>query len=156
MWYLLPICRALRSSIAATKNIIAPEIANRLHEFEIQGKGAKRDNAFLFDFLMEQAARDKKKGCAAHRKDYVEWVANEFLWLHFELIGPSPELLSFMVFHIMSQPQYVNPLREELAAALQYCQGKWSLDMFDHTPLLESFTTEALRFYGVTYGKSLY
>nr|B8NR71.1 RecName: Full=Cytochrome P450 monooxygenase dtpC; AltName: Full=Ditryptophenaline biosynthesis protein C [Aspergillus flavus NRRL3357] len=45
----------------------------------------------------------------------------------------------------MKTPEYLAPLREELAAALKQADNAWSFDIFKHTPKLESFTKECLR-----------
>ncbi|GMF73789.1 unnamed protein product [Aspergillus oryzae] len=91
-----------------------------------------------------------KKGLLSHDavKDderHFDTMAIQTIFLLFEVLGGLTPATTSSLYQIMKTPEYLAPLREELAAALKQADNAWSFDIFKHTPKLESFTKECLR-----------
>lgn len=140
-------CRALRSTIQALKQRLIPEIQRRIRAV----RSGKKPTDFVFldaliDQTFEKGILSREKECTGEEKN-LELLAQEAIFLFFEVAGPVLPLLTAMQYQIMTTPEYVSPLREEITKALDTNDGEWNYGIFKRMPKLESFTREALRLY---------
>ncbi|KOC18405.1 putative cytochrome P450 [Aspergillus flavus AF70] len=137
--------RQVQSIMAEMKKTIVPEIRRRVEQRRRSTKQSTQ-NCFL-DVMIELLL---KKGLLSHDavKDderHFDTMAIQTIFLLFEVLGGLTPATTSSLYQIMKTPEYLAPLREELAAALKQADNAWSFDIFKHTPKLESFTKECLR-----------
>lgn len=85
-----------------------------------------------------------KDGSMSKEKS-ADFIAEQVMFLCFEIVEPVSMLLTILLFRVMRDPEYIRPLREEIALAQERPDSGLSFSMLDHTPKLGSFTKEVLR-----------
>lgn len=137
--------RHVQSIMAEMKKTIVPEIRRRVEQRRRSTKQSTQ-NCFL-DVMIELLLRKDLLSHDAVKDDerHFDTVAIQTIFLLFEVLGGLTPATTSSLYRIMKAPEYLAPLREELAAALKQTDNAWSFDIFKHTPKLESFTKECLR-----------
>ncbi|KAH8197401.1 hypothetical protein TruAng_008424 [Truncatella angustata] len=124
-------------------NMIKPFVAKRMedHRLGIRGKGefdtidATLD--LLHEFPFDPNARNSPVHTLAHETLQLVWAG-----------GQSPAISAgSIVFKLLEEPSYVEPLREEAQAAVE--KHGWTNAIFNELPKLDSFIRETHRLHPV-------
>lgn len=138
--------RSLKSIISSMKQVIIPEIRRRIAQ-KRAGEEEEDQDVFYLDVMIELSMKEGHLSRDGHDADpqFLDKMANHLLFICHEMISPLWMVSAMLLFELWSRPEYASPLRRELESALDLTGGQWCLDMFKHTPVLESFTKETLR-----------
>ncbi|KAL2859637.1 cytochrome P450 monooxygenase [Aspergillus pseudodeflectus] len=156
VWCFAPTCRELQSNAARLRKLMIPEINCRVERVR-SGKTpstAEETSFSLLDVLIEATfkngtlSRTKRK---ENEDELVDIIFQQLLLYHFELSRPTGMNVVFMLYTIMNNREYIAPLRDEWAAAVNRCGGDWTQDILSHAPKLESFSKETFRYHDVSY-----
>ncbi|KAF7114975.1 hypothetical protein CNMCM5793_000745 [Aspergillus hiratsukae] len=155
LWQAHPIVRRMKTNRAALKAIIKPEVRRRIHLARAQFKQDKPSSSSEIFYLDSMVGMCFRKGHLGRKQPFrdeekrIDMIVEETMLMFFEAAEPTSQISTLLLFRILSCPSVVPALREELTKALEIQQGKWSFDVFQHTPKLESFTKETLRMDGI-------
>ena len=132
-WWLSPFGFLIRYYVRALKGIIIPEIRKRMVALE---RGEKREFTMIDAILglVEHPLNEKE----------IHQRAEELIFMTFEGAGPLSTTSFQLVCDMLSHPEYIMPLEEEVEHAVSSAGG-WSRQALDAMPILESFLRESLR-----------
>jgi len=85
---------------------------------------------------------------ARARESSVQSIVNKIMTLNFAAIHTSSNSITHALYDLAANPQYIQPLREEVEAAIQ--DGVWNKDSLANMWKLDSFLRESQRMNGVT------
>jgi cytochrome P450 len=151
-WWFSPFGFMTRHHIRKLKAVLIPEIRERI-EAARRGEGY-RDQFVLIDALVDMKMdkrvirRDAPGADAKEEAKEVELCAEELMFMTFEGVGPVTLLTVQLVYELIAHPEYLQPLRDEVARTLEAAGGKWTDEAMTNMPKLESFTRETLRLNG--------
>ncbi|KAB8276264.1 cytochrome P450 [Aspergillus minisclerotigenes] len=137
--------RHVQSIMAEMKRTIVPEIRRRVEQS--RRRTIQRSQDCFLDVMIELALKKSLLSHGAEKDDerHFDMMAIQTIFLLFEVLGGLTPVTTSLLYQIMKAPEYLIPLREELAAALKQTDNAWSFDIFKHTPKFESFTKECFR-----------
>ncbi|KAK2873345.1 hypothetical protein FQN49_002419 [Arthroderma sp. PD_2] len=150
IWRFSSECRQIRSSMKSMKKTILPEV-KRLIKEKKESKPTSDDH-FYASSMVELALKKGPLSRTEEGKDdehHIDMMADETMFMFFETVEPSVMILSALIVRLLRHPEYVAPIREEIAEALKANNGEWSFDIFNNTPRFESFSRETLRLDGI-------
>ncbi|KAL4862418.1 cytochrome P450 [Aspergillus spectabilis] len=142
LWKFSSACRSFRDTIAKMKGTMVPEILRRIEHQQQSTEGSQ--DPFILDAIIRFALKEGSRSNA----EYADLIADEAIFLCFEIAGPVSMVITILLYRIIRNPEYINPLREELTEALKRANRGYSYQMFDDLPKLDSFTKETLRLDG--------
>ncbi|PYH48811.1 cytochrome P450 [Aspergillus saccharolyticus JOP 1030-1] len=145
VWQMAPACRGIRSSIAALKKKLIPEIRARVNRAR---SGEKKEGLSLLDVLIDTALQQDNFECDARSAEaarMVDQLAQHTMFFFFDAAGPIAMLTSLMLYRIMATPIHAAPLRAEIKEALNATGSEWRFEILSRMPRLESFSREVLR-----------
>ncbi|PLN76266.1 cytochrome P450 [Aspergillus taichungensis] len=144
-----PANRKLWEVIRELKSILIPEIRRQICQMrskESQNKSWSLLNAVIEECMIEDTI---SRGTSYQDEEkQVSVIAERIMFLHFETALPIAFLVTSLIYRIMTNPEYIIPLREELQAALPARQCT-APNVMNQCPKLESFMRETLRVNGV-------
>ncbi|KAM5445877.1 hypothetical protein MaudCBS49596_007059 [Microsporum audouinii] len=143
-------CHQIRSSMKSMKKTILPEL-RRLIKQKRESQPTTDDH-FYTSSMVELALKKgplSRKGEVKDEEHHIDMMADETMFMFFEAVEPTTMILSAFLARLLRHPEFVEPIRAELAEALRLDDGKWSFDMFNKTPKFESFSREVLRMDGI-------
>lgn len=132
-WF-LPECRKIREEIKLCREIITPEVERRLAEIKKNGGKPRRKVLDSIDWFVASA-----KG---QPFDYP----NAELSLSMASIHTTTNTFSFAFFDLIENPQYVQPLREEIIQVFKDV-GKWDKSALFKLRFMDSFLKESMRYH---------
>jgi len=124
----------LRRNINRAFKFILPLIEDRA---EKMASGARVDNIDIIQRLLEMEIPQSKEALPIRH-------AHRVLYLSFAASAVSSALILHTIHQTLTTPQYIKPLREEIAKALEAHDG-WSEKALLNMPFLESYIREMLR-----------
>ncbi|KAH7045173.1 cytochrome P450 [Macrophomina phaseolina] len=132
-WF-LPECRKIREEIKLCRELITPEVERRLAEIEKNGGKPRKKVLDSIDWFVAAA-----KG---QPFDYP----NAELSLAMASIHTTTNTFSFAFFDLLENPQYVQPLREEIIQVFSEV-GKWDKSTLFKLRFMDSFLKESMRYH---------
>lgn len=139
-WF-LPECRKIRAQVIRARAIIGPEVQRRVDRREAQLKSADTDKKERprrvldsVDWFIE-ANPERKPFDYAGTQMSLAMAANQ----------TSSNALTYYLGDLLSHPEYVEPLREEVIAVLKETGGKFDKAALHRLVLMDSFMKESMR-----------
>ena len=154
LWRFSSQCRQIRSSMKSMKKTVLPELKRLIEQ---KRKSPPTSDDYFYASSMVELALRKGPLSRMHEVEdeehHIDMMADETMFMFFEATEPTAMVLSALLIRLMRHPEYIQPIREELAESLKLNNGHWSFDIFKHTPKFESFTRETYRLDGIAMGK---
>ncbi|KAJ4342314.1 hypothetical protein N0V95_006989 [Ascochyta clinopodiicola] len=153
-WYLSPEGAKIRSSLKTLKGEVRPAIREIVSTWR-RGGGARKEPTLLRAMLDVKAesgllTRDMASLDVAEDERQMDVFEDEIIFTGFDSAGPVVCLVVQLLFEMISHRDIIEPLRKEVAAALEANGGEWTDLAMSSLPRLDSFTREVLRFDGPT------
>lgn len=135
MHWFLPECRQARATLAEARRVIAPVIEKR-REANRKSREAGKPPSKASDTIgwMDEAAKGQPYDAAVAQ-----------LGLSFAAIHTTTEMVSGLISDLCANPEYFDPLREEMASVL--CEKGWSKKALHELKLLDSAMKESQRYH---------
>ncbi|RYP13674.1 hypothetical protein DL767_010632 [Monosporascus sp. MG133] len=153
-WYLSPQGFRVRACIKRLKRFIVPEIRRTIDAW--RNREPVGDKYTLLGAMLDlkeeigQIKRDPNAMSKAEEKRQIDIFSDEVIFTGFDSAGPVACLVTQLLFESMHHKDLVEPLRNEITAALAANGGEWNSQAMSSLPRLESFTRETLRVDGPT------
>jgi hypothetical protein len=159
-WYLSPDGAKIRSSLKTMKREVGPAIRRRVAEWR-RGEKAENEPTLLgaiLDVKAEngQLKRDVTTSELQEDEKQMDIFEDEIIFTGFDSAGPVVCLVVQLLFETIRHKDIIEPLRKELAVALEANGGEWTDQAMSSLPRMDSFTREVLRVDGPTLCTSIY
>lgn len=150
-WYLSPDGAKIRSSIKTMKQQLGPVIREMVAAWR-RGDRTKKEPTLLATLLDVKTESGQIKRVANLEEDerQMDIFEDEMIFSGFDSAGPVVCLVVQLIFEAIRYKDVVEPLRKELAAALEVSGGEWTDEALSSLPRMDSFTREVLRVDGPT------
>ncbi|KAL5412999.1 hypothetical protein PMIN04_009609 [Paraphaeosphaeria minitans] len=153
-WYLSPQGAEIRKSLKTLKGEVGPEIRRNLAAWR-KGEKVRKEPTLLraiLDVKAEtgQIKRDIKSVDKAEEERQIDRFEDEFIFTGFDSAGPVVCLVVQLLFETIRHKHVIEPLRQEISAALAANGGEWTDQAMTFMPRLDAFTREVLRVDGPT------
>ncbi|KAF2092849.1 cytochrome P450 [Rhizodiscina lignyota] len=150
-WYLSPQGFSIRACIKKLKAFIVPEVRRTVDAWK-KGERAREQFTLLGAILEVKVERGqlKREMSKAEEERQIDIFSDEVIFTGFDSAGPVACLVTQLLYESIQHEHIVEPLRNEVRAALTSSDGEWSDQAMSSLPRLESFTRETLRVDGPT------
>lgn len=127
-----------KSQLEASIKLLAPVIQRRMDQRR-EGKPESTPDSIEWFLDIAEKMNDP-------RELTVRRIAENVLHLLFAANSAPGALVTQMVYEVLMSPHYLEPLREEIEAAVR-AERSWTAEALGSMVLLDSFVRETLRMY---------
>lgn len=157
-WF-LPECRRIRAQVKEARAILAPEVQRRVRDREMHLRSLNGSNGDAGAGSTNKDKSDEQQPRPRRQRvlDAIDWfvAANpddepfDYVSTQISLAmaanQTSSNVFAYLMGDLVSHPEYVQPLRDEVVAALRATGGVLGRAMFPRLVLMDSFMKESMR-----------
>ncbi|KAF7317664.1 Cytochrome P450 [Mycena kentingensis (nom. inval.)] len=133
-----PLISLLRSNMRRASKHLTPLVAERLKQVEMHGKDWPEKPNDLISWLIDYADGDELK---------LEALVQRVIFINFAAIRTSTDTFVHMLYDLVANQSYIEPLREEIQAIVS--EEGWTRASVGKMYKLDSFLRESQRLHGI-------